>query len=169
MASTSTNKQPLLVDRVLHEVVDLAGATVETTSVITIGGSNGAKLIVDCTSNDGAIIGEIYSLARQTSAAYTINLYLSSAKDFLRASQASFIGTFNGATTEGSKTVYGGMPYVLNPVPGVGSTDSSLVIGTQFQALYIPKGRAMWAAVKKKTATDTATEAPLLGVHGGFY
>ena len=63
MASTSTNKQPLLVDRVLHEVVDLAGATVETTSVITIGGSNGAKLIVDCTSNDGAIIGEIYSLA----------------------------------------------------------------------------------------------------------
>ena len=30
MASTSTNKQPLLVDRVLHEIVDLAGATVET-------------------------------------------------------------------------------------------------------------------------------------------
>lgn len=169
MASTSTNKQPLLVDRVLHEVVDLAGATVETDSVITIGGSNGAKLIVDCTSNDGAIIGEIYTLSRQTSAAYTVNLYLSSAKDFLRASQASFIGTFNGSTTEGTKTVYGGMPYVLNPVPGVGSTDSSLVIGTQFQALYIPKGKAMWAAVKKKTATDTATEAPLLGVHGGFY
>lgn len=169
MASTSTNKQPLLVDRVLHEIVDLAGATVETNSVITIGGSNGAKLIVDCTTNDGAIISEIYTLARATTAAYTVNMYMSSAKDFLRASQASFLGTFNGATTEGSKTVYGAMPYVLNPVPGVGSTDSSLVIGTQFQALYIPKGRCLWAAVKKKTSSDTATEAPLLGVHGGFY
>ena len=113
MASTSTNKQPLLVDRVLHEIVDLAGATVETNSVITIGGSNGAKLIVDCTTNDGAIISEIYSLARATSAAYTINMYMSSAKDFLRASQASFLGTFNAATTEGSKTVYGAMSYVL--------------------------------------------------------
>ena len=94
---------------------------------------------------------------------------MSSAKDFLRASQASFLGTFNGATTEGSNTVYGAMPYVLNPVPGVGSTDSSLVIGTQFLALYIPKGRCLWAAVKKKTSSVTATEAPLLGVLGGFY
>ena len=61
------------------------------------------------------------------------------------------------------------MPFVLNPVPGVGSTDSSLVIGTQFQALYIPKGKALWAAVKKQSANDTAIAAPLLGVHGGFY
>jgi len=169
MASTSTNKQPLLVDNVLHNIVDLIGATVEQTSVVTIGGSNGAKLIVDCTTNDGAIIGEIYTLARQTSAAYTVNMYLATVKDILIPSQAVFLGTFNGGTAEGSKTVYGGMPYVLNPVPGVGSTDSSDVIGTQFQALYIPKGKALWAAVKKKSANDTATEAPLLGVHGGFY
>jgi hypothetical protein len=54
-------------------------------------------------------------------------------------------------------------------VPGVGSTDSGIVIGTQFQALYIPKGKALWAAVKKQSANDTATEAPLLGAHGGFY
>ena len=83
MASTSTNKQPLLVDNVLHNIVDLAGATVEPTSVITIGGSNGAKLIVDCTTNDGAIIGEIYTLARQTSTAYTVNMYLATVKDIL--------------------------------------------------------------------------------------
>jgi hypothetical protein len=169
MASTSTNKQPLLVDNVLHNIVDLAGATVEQTSVVTIGGSNGAKLIVDCTTNDGAIIGEIYTLARQTSAAYTVNMYLATVRDILIPSQAAFLGTFNGGTAEGSKTVYGGMPYVLNPVPGVGSEDASLVIGTQFQALYIPKGKALWAAVKKQSANDTATAAPLLGVHGGFY
>ena len=169
MASTSTNKQPLLVDNVLHNIVDLAGATVEPTSVITIGGSNGAKLIVDCTTNDGAIIGEIYTLARQTSTAYTVNMYLATVKDILIPSQAVFLGTFNGATAEGSKTVYGGMPFVLNPVPGVGSTDASDAIGTQFQALYIPKGKALWAAVKKQSANDLAAAAPLIGVHGGFF
>ena len=169
MASTSTNKQPLLVDNVLHNIVDLIGATVEQTSVITIGGSNGAKLIVDCTTNDGAIISEIYTLARQTSTAYTVNMYLATVKDILIPSQAVFLGTFNGGTAEGSKTVYAAMPFVLNPVPGVGSTDSSEVIGTQFQALYIPKGKALWAAVKKQSANDTATAAPLIGVHGGFY
>jgi hypothetical protein len=169
MASTSTNKQPLLVDNVLHSIVDLQGATVEQTSVITITGSNGAKLIVDCTSNDGAIIGEIYALARQTTTAYTINLYFASTTTQLSPGDALFVGTFNGGTTEGIKTVYGALPYVLNPVPGVGSTDSGIVIGTQFQALYIPKGKALWAAVKKQSANDTATEAPLLGAHGGFY
>ena len=169
MASTSTNKQPLLVDNVLHEIVDLIGATVEQNSVITIGGSNGAKLIVDCTTNDGAIIGEIYSLARQTSSAYTINMYLATVKDILIPSQAVYLGSFNGGTAEGSRTVYGAMPYVLNPVPGVGSEDDSIPIGTQFKALYIPKGKALWAAVMKQSANDTATSAPLIGVHGGFY
>ena len=113
MASTSTNKQPLLVDNVLHEIVDLIGATVEQNSVITIGGSNGAKLIVDCTTNDGAIIGEIYALARQTTTAYTINMYLASVKDILIPSQAVFLGTFLGATTEGSKTTYNSMPFCI--------------------------------------------------------
>lgn len=180
MASTSTNKQPLLVDRVLYNVVDLSGATVEPDSVITIGGSNGAKLVVDCTSNDGAVISEVHAIARARPAgqggAYIINLYLSTAKDFLRASQASFIGTFfagpttaDAAVDEGTRTYWNDMPYVINPVPGVGSIDAENVVGTQFQALYIPKGKALWAAIKKKTATDTATTGPLLGVHGGFF
>jgi hypothetical protein len=169
MASTSTNKQPLLVDNVLHSIVDLKGATVEQNTVITVGGSNGAQLIVNCTTNDGAIASEIYALARATSAAYTINMYFASSATQLSPTDAVFVGTFNGATTEGSKTVYGAMPYVLNPVPAVGSTDSSDVIGTQFQALYIPKGKALWAAVKKQSGNDTALNAPLVGVQGGFY
>ena len=34
MASTGTNKQPLLVDRVFHEVVDLAGSTRTNRTVV---------------------------------------------------------------------------------------------------------------------------------------
>ena len=169
MASTSTNKQPLLVDRVLHEIVDLVGATVEPDTVIDVGGSNGASLLVDCTTNDGAVIGEIYSTARESSNPYTINLYMSNANDFLRPSQAFFIGMFQADTTVGFRTTWGGMPYLLNPVPGVGSEDSVDVIGTQFRGLYIPRGRALWVAVQKLSAVDTTSNAPLVAAHGGYY
>jgi len=46
MAATSTNKQPLLVDRVLHYVVDLNTAAVGS---IDVAGTNTALLIVDGT------------------------------------------------------------------------------------------------------------------------
>jgi hypothetical protein len=63
MAATSTNKQPLLVDRVLHYVVNLDTAAV---SAIDMTGTNTAKLLVDGTTSDGAIIEDIYSIARGT-------------------------------------------------------------------------------------------------------
>ena len=169
MASTSTNKQPLLVDHVLHEIVDLVGATVEPSTVIDVGGSNGAKLLVDCTTNDGAVIAEIYSTARTVSTGYTINLYISNANDFLRPSQALFIGEFNAGTTDGTRTIWDGMAYLLNPVPAAGSTAAAVTIGTQFQGLYIPKGRALWVAVRKQSATDSTAAAPLVAAHGGYY
>ena len=55
MAATSTNKQPLLVDRVLHYVVDLNTSQV---AGIDVAGTNTALLVVDGTSSDGAIIDQ---------------------------------------------------------------------------------------------------------------
>ena len=43
MAATSTNKQPLLVDRVLHYVVDLNSAAV---GAIDVAGTNTALLLL---------------------------------------------------------------------------------------------------------------------------
>ena len=187
MASTSTNKQPLMQDRVLHEIVDLTGATIEEGSRVDVTGSNSAQLVLDCTQNDGAIIGEIYALCRETDTPYTVCLYMSTANDFLRDSQAKFIGvwtaggtfpdldsdpsgdTLYGKAFEGEKVPFDAIPYVLAPVPGQGSTDDERVIGTQFKALYIPKGRTLWAAVNKQSPTDVATLAPLVGVQGGFF
>lgn len=190
MASTATNKQPLLVDRVFHNIVDLVGATIEENSRVDIGGSNSAELVLDCTQNDGAVIGEIYAIARSNPAAdaegnaittggpYTICFYLSTANDFLRDSQAFYVGvmraggTFEGKESdalEGERVVYNFMPALLAPVPGVGSEDDNDVVGTPFKGLYVPKGRALWAAVNKKSPADSAPKAPLFAVHGGFF
>lgn len=37
---------------------------------------------------------------------------------------------------------------------------------TQFKALYLPKGKALWAA---RESSSIATDGPLLGVQGGWY
>ena len=155
MAATSTNKQPLLVDRVLHYVVNLDTAAV---GAIDVAGTNTALLIVDATSSDGAIVEDIYSIARGTSES-TINLYISQSSDYLRPNEGVLVGQFKSATTIGEVTSWDSMPKVLAPMPQTGSE-------SQFRALYIPKGRALWAA---RQSTTIATDGPLLGCQGGWY
>ena len=155
MAATSTNKQPLLVDRVLHYVVDLNTAAV---GAIDVAGTNTALLIVDGTQQDGAIIEDIYAISRGAVES-TINLYLSSAPDYLRPNEGIFIGSFTSATTAGEVTRWGEMPKILAPMPQTGTE-------SQFRALYIPKGKALWAA---REGTNVVTDGPLLGCQGGWY
>ena len=66
MASTSTNKQPLLVDRPLSVLVDTSGALVGTFPPGTAIDPQTAAgvMLVDCTKNDGAVIEYAYTLAQ---------------------------------------------------------------------------------------------------------
>ena len=155
MAATSTNKQPLLVDRVLHYVVDLNTAAV---AAINVEGTNTAILIVDGTQQDGAIIEDIYTIARGN-IGYDVNLYLSSANDYLRPNQAIFIGTFKSNAVKGKVLRWDDMPKSLAPVPQVGTDAYN-------RALYIPKGRSLWAA---RQGTGNVTDGPILGCQGGWY
>ena len=155
MAATSTNKQPLLVDRVLHYVVNLDTAAV---AAIDVGGTNTALLIVDGTTSDGAIIEDIYNISRSTEE-YTLNLYISTSSDYLRPQEGILVGTFKSGTTVGAVTHWEEMPRILAPMPQTGTEN-------QFKALYLPKGRALWAARQSDVAV---TDGPLLGCQGGWY
>ena len=181
MAATSTNKQPLLVDRVLHNVVNLDNSAV---GAIDIGGTNTATLVVDATQSDGCIIEDIYCISRST-APQTINLYLSTAFDYLRPGEGVFIGQLTSATTKGEVVSLETMPKILAPMPhtagkstttvtqvGDGgdpettTTTTTTVTENQFRALYIPKGKALWAGREDIAAVN---DGPLLGVQGGWY
>jgi len=155
MAATSTNKQPLLVDHILHYAVNL---DTSINNGLDISGTNTAVLLVDSTSADGAIIEDIYAISRGT-AAYKINLYLSSAQDYLRPNQSTFIGSLVSGTTVGDVVSWELMPKVLAPVPQVGSDPFN-------RALYIPKGKALWVA---RDSTANVSDAPILGCQGGWY
>ena len=109
-------------------------------------------------STDGAIIEDIYAIARSTTA-YKVNLYISSARDYLRPTEANYIGSLTSATTIGNVVRYADMPKTLTPVPQVGSD-------AQNRALYLPKGYALWAA---RDSNSNVTDGPLLGCQGGWF
>ena len=115
-------------------------------------------MIVDSTSQDGAIIEDIYSISRKASE-FSINLYLSSANDYLRPQEGVLIGTFKSATTINKVSSWDEMPRILAPMPQTGTE-------SQFRALYIPKGKALWAAFEGSAVDVTA---PILGCQGGWY
>ncbi len=160
MSSTATNKQPLLIDRPLHVVYDLDKVLsgVASSGVPNIIGTNTAIACVNAIGTEGAIIEDIYSLNRSTTAA-KINLYFSSQADFLRTS-AVFIGTFtsSNSSTFGTKISCGDMPVITAPVPQVSVS--------QFKALYIPAGTCLWAA---RQDTTEVTNGPIVGFQGGWY
>jgi len=170
MASTSTNKQPLLVDRVFNEVYSMNDATILQTDV---SGTNFAQLVLNCTTNDGAVIEDIYAISRGQDSSnndYQINLYLSSDNDFLRPPSQSaaavsggiYVGSLIAASTLGTWRHSTDMPFVMAPVPHTGGTP-------RLQGFYVPKGKNLWAARLTSNLQDNVTNAPLLGVSGGFF
>ena len=158
MAATSTNKQPLLVDHVLHTVINLDLATNEG---IDVSGANTAELLVDSTTADGAVIEDLYLISRGT-IKHEVMLFLSNANDYLRPNQGRYIGSVESAVTVGSLTSML-LPKTLTPVPQVGDDAFN-------RALYIPKGSALWAARKIAPGSSGATtEGPNVAIQGGWY
>ena len=171
MASTSTNKQPLLIDRVFNEVINTSNLYSGSTTDIDIKGTNAAAVLVNCTTNDGGIVEDLYAISR--GAAETVLFYFSSAIDYLRTEQAIFVGSISSGAAMGAYANVTALPRVLAPVPQqqvttAGAADASNPLGSPLrnQALYVPTGKALWVTVQGTTA---ASKAPIVGAQGGFY
>ena len=155
MAATSTNKQPLLVDHVLHYVVNLDTSINDGMDII---GTNTASLIIDATTSDGAVLEDVYTISRGT-IAHKVNLYISSARDYLRPNEAVFVGSVTCGTTKGDVVRWDEMPRTLVPAPQVGNEPTN-------RAFYLPKGYALWAA---RESAANLSDGPLLGCQGGWF
>lgn len=160
MASTSTNKQPLLVDNVLHVAIDMNPhkVSVNTTTPGNFTNNTAAK-IIDSIGGDGCIVECMYTISRSSSP-FNINLYLSTNGDYMRPEQSTFIGQVTSSTTIYDKAEVDDLPTVLAPVARVGG---------QLRALYIPKGYALWAACEVALLEQLQSDAPILAVQGGRY
>ena len=160
MASTSTNKQPLLVDRVFNNLVTTNTLASGSATSIDILGTNASAVLVDCTTNDGGIVEDMWTIARST-VAYKAMFYLSTAVDYLRDTEAVYVGEITSATTVGTYAAVSALPAVLAPVPQVGSNPKN-------QAFYVPTGKALWVTLQLASPVGNNT-TPIAGVQGGFY
>ena len=68
MATTATNKQPLLVDRVFHKAVSAMSLASGSATSLDIEGTNQSAVLVDCSANDGAVVEDLYVIARTSTA-----------------------------------------------------------------------------------------------------
>jgi len=171
LSSSSTNKQPLLIDRPLAVVSRLDNSTSPAAGADPGTGSNGV-LLVDCTANDGAVIDTIYLIQRVDDNAVKVNLYISSSAHSLGvtatggSSNAHFIGRFGFAPTQKvGDHVAAKLPRLLAPVPHAGSNGSDGE-PPQYRGLYIQKGQALWAAVD---STAAVPGAPNIACQGGYF
>lgn len=175
MASTSTNKQPLLIDRPFLTAKDLKGAYIDFNVTVDIPNGSKGVLVLDCTKNDGGMVEDIYSVSRDNvpqsyetvadftagtnlkQLPYSIVLYLCPSNTALDADSAYCIGTWESSKTSGDQSHFWGMPYSTSPVARLGSTNQGAtgadaftgVTPTMYRQLYIPKGQCLWAVVNK--------------------
>ena len=174
MASTSTNKQPLLIDRVFNEIVNTDGLISGNSNLATgssisfdIAGGNAAKVLVNCTANDGALVEDFFAISR--GASKKALFYLSSAADFLRPEQAVFVGSVECTATVGEFTNVAKLPSIIAPVPQVGNTtgltDTQPLLN---RAFYVPTGKALWVSLWGSTGQNV-TNCPNVGASGGFF
>ena len=162
MATTATNKQPLLIDRVFHNTVQGNTLTSGSDSSLDIVGTNESAVLVNCTSNDGGIVEELYAISRTgTGTSYEVMFYFSPSIDYLRPSEATYVGSVTTSTTEGEVAAADSLPRVLAPLPNTGSE-------AQLRALYVPKGMVLWTTLKLAGPANTS-DTPIIGAQGGFY
>ena len=100
MATTATNKQPLLIDRVFHNAVEGNTLSSGSDTSLDILGTNTSSVLVDCTGNDGGIVEDLYAIARTSSSAtYKVLFYLSSSVDYLRPGEGIYIASVESSDT----------------------------------------------------------------------
>ena len=162
----------MLMDRVLYSAVATNNCASGSATSLDIQGTNSSELLVDCTQNDGAIIEDMFLIARSATP-FKALFYFSGATDYLRANQAVLIGSITSASTAGDFTNVYKLPRTLAPVPQVALgdlTDASVRPGEPLrnEALYIPRGKALWVTLQLESANETA-DTPIAGVQGGFY
>jgi hypothetical protein len=160
MATTATNKQPLLVDRPFHFAIAADSLTSGSDSTLNITGTNESRVLVDCSTNDGGVIEDLYVIARGE-VAYTAVFYLSRSTDYLRPNEATYIQKITSDTTVGFITSAELLPKVLAPTPGTGSA-------SQLRAFYVPKGYVLWCSLLLAGPANS-DETPIIAAQGGFY
>lgn len=173
MSSTSTNKQPLLVDRPLHQWATLGptAALTNSASYSTIVGG-GCSELVSCIDNDGAVIDSLSIVAMQanTTAAVVLFFLSTSSTTFgiTDANTALVASATIGSTAAGERTNVS-LPPLTVPVPSLGGQASPTEVSKKNTGIYIEKSQILYVGLNTAIlAPSPATKITVFAQGGSF-
>lgn len=173
MASTSTNKQPLLVDRPLHEFVTLgATAALSTSSNLSTLVTGGCFALVDCADNDGAVIDSISIIATEAgTTAASVLIMLSTSASSYAITSANTAVVANAAITSaaaGDRTNISLPPLVI-PVPNLGAMASPGETDRKNTGIYVPAGLILYVGLSEPLTAPTPATTVNVFAQGGYF
>lgn len=127
--------------------------------------AGGFKTLVDCSSNDGALIDSISIMAPEasiTEADVIIFISTVSTPALITTSNTAFVSSAVIASTEVGERTDIPLPPLLAPVPGVGSDAKNT-------GLFVPAGKTVYAGLSTVIAAPTAGSRVHVFAQGGLY
>ena len=178
MATSSSNKMPLLVDRPMHSFATIGGTAALTTATdLNTPSAAGCVLIVDCSGNDGAVIDSLSILALEANTtARAVLAFLSTATtaaSVTTANTAYVAGATIGSSAKGDRTNVP-LPALSVPVPNLASPAATVAaypneLDKKNTGLYIPSGALLYVGVDQAIAAPSANTRVHVFAQGGFF
>ena len=173
MSSSSTNKQPLLVDRPLHEYAVLGSvpALLDSLNFATIL-SGGVTELVNCFDEDGAVVDSLSILVNQANTtAATVIFFLSESPTPLGVSALNTVHVASAAITSlaAGERVNVPLPLLCIPVPNLGGQSSPTEASKKNTGLYVPKGKVLYAGLSEPLLQPTPATTVNVFAQGGYF
>ena len=164
---------PLLVDRPLHSFATIGGAAGLTSATnFNTPNGGGCVLLVDCISNDGAVVDSLSIIANEASTnSNQVVVFLSVAASASSITSANTVCVANAtisSSAAGERTNIP-LPPLCIPVPNLGGDSSVNETDKKNTGLYVPSGATLFVGVSAAlTAPSTSTRVHVFA-QGGFF
>ena len=173
MATSSSNKMPLLVDRPLHSFATIGGTAGLTSATdYNTPAPAGFVVLVDCSGNDGAVVDSLSIVALEASTtARNVLVFLSTAStatSITTANSAYVAGATIGSTARGERTNIP-LPPLSVPVPNLGADSSITETDKKNTGLYVPSSALLYVGVDQAIAAPSANTRVHVFAQGGFF
>ena len=172
MATSSSNKMPLLVDRPLHSFATIGGAAGLTSATnFNTPNGGGCVLLVDCISNDGAVVDSLSIIANEANTnSNQVLVFLSVAASSSSITSANSVCVASATISSSSAGERTNIPSSLCiPVPNLGADSSVGETDKKNTGLYVPSGATLFVGVSAAlTAPSTSTRVHVFA-QGGFF
>ena len=178
MATSSSNKMPLLVDRPMHSFATVGGTAALTTATdLNTPSAAGCVLLIDCSGNDGAVVDSLSILALEANTtARAVLAFLSTATtaaSVTTANTAYVAGATIGSSAKGDRTNVP-LPALSVPVPNLASPAATMAtypneLEKKNTGLYIPSGALLYVGVDQAIAAPSANTRVHVFAQGGFF